>query len=50
MLNLRVAREDRAQLEEGIKTFKNYNTVLKNTILKLKSPEYLDKYVNIGKQ
>jgi hypothetical protein len=36
-------------LEEKIKTIKNYNIILKNTILKLKSPEYMEKYVKVGR-
>ena len=49
VVQLRTSQEDTRSLEEKIKTIKNYNIILKNTIIKLKSTEYMDKYVKVGR-
>lgn len=49
VIQLRQSQEDTRSLEEKIKTIKNYNIVLKNTIIKLKSTEYIEKYVKVGR-
>ena len=49
VVQLRTSQEDTRSLEEKIKTIKNYNIILKNTIIKLKSTEYMEKYVKVGR-
>lgn len=49
VMQLRTSQEYTQQLEEKIKTIKNYNIVLKNTVIKLKSVEYMEKYVKVGR-
>ena len=49
VIQLRTSQEDTQSLEEKIKTIKNYNIILKNTIIKLKSTEYMEKYVKVGR-
>ena len=47
---VRFVEDEKKQMEEQIQTLTNYNVMLKRTVEKLKSPEFIQKYEKAGQE